>query len=86
MKNTFNPRVGTQVGIKKHWWRNNGNGLTKVDAHGFITSRKGRPGHTNVHKFEITTDSGKYYTDNLNNELYKVTPELKNLIDQGFWQ
>ena len=39
-----------------------------VDTEGTITSIQGiTPSHTNVHKYEITYDGGRFYTDKESN-------------------
>ena len=59
------------IGIKLGW---GGLGtpespIRRIDVEGIITSVRGLPNHTNIHKYEFTWNGGRFYTDNSRKEL-----------------
>lgn len=71
MTHEFN--VGDKAIAVKLGWTGDGTDkypLKRCDVKGVITSVKGMPKHISVYKYEFTYDgNGRFYTDNLNNEL-----------------
>jgi hypothetical protein len=60
-------KIGDRVTVKNISWSGNGTEkfpLRKADAIGVITSIKGiTENHNNKHKYEVTYNDGRYYTN-----------------------
>ena len=52
--------------------------LHRIDVKGIISSIIGFEGHNNIHKYEFTWERGRFYTDNLENELIPLLPVERN--------